>query len=105
MHPRPIPGGEKDATFLLRCGHGESTLLSGLTSPSESQQIKEHTMSRKLSRRDFVKAGAVSATAAGFWLTGGVTETRAAQGANDRLNIAVIGCGGQGQSDLGNVAS
>jgi predicted dehydrogenase len=62
-------------------------------------------MSRKLSRRDFVKAGAVSATAAGFWLTGGVTETRAAQGANDRLNIAVIGCGGQGQSDLGNVAS
>jgi predicted dehydrogenase len=61
-------------------------------------------MSRKLSRRDFVKAGAVSATAAGFWLTGGVTETRAAQGANDRLNIAVIGCGGQGASDLGNVS-
>ncbi len=61
-------------------------------------------MSRKLSRRKFMQAGAVSATAAGFWLTGGVTEVRAAQGANERLNIAVIGCGGQGGGDLGQVA-
>lgn len=56
-------------------------------------------MQRKVSRRKFMQAGSVSAAAAGFWLTGGVTESFAAQaggGANERLNIAVIGCGGQG---------
>src|SRR3954454_3086844 len=57
-------------------------------------------MSRKVSRRQFIQAGSVSAAAAGFWLTGGVTESFAAQpGANQRLNIAIIGCGGQGASD------
>jgi predicted dehydrogenase len=61
-------------------------------------------MTHRLSRRRFIQTSAVSATAAGFWLSGGVTETRAAQGANDKLNIAVIGCGGQGASDLGNVS-
>ena len=61
-------------------------------------------MSRRLSRRKFLQTSAVSATAAGFWLTGGITESRAAQGANERLNIAIIGAGGQGSSDLGNVA-
>ncbi len=54
-------------------------------------------MQRKVTRRQLLKAGSVSAAAAGFWLTGGVTESFAAQpGANERLNIAVIGCGGQG---------
>ena len=61
-------------------------------------------MNRKLSRRKFLKASAVSATAAGFYLTGGVTESHAAQPANERLNIAIIGCGGQGGGNLGNVA-
>jgi predicted dehydrogenase len=57
-------------------------------------------MSRKVSRRKFMQAGSASAVAAGFWLTGGVTESFAAQpGANERLNIAIIGCGGQGASD------
>ncbi len=54
-------------------------------------------MSRKINRRRFIQAGGVSAAAAGFWLTGGVTESFAAQpGANERLNIAIVGCGGQG---------
>jgi predicted dehydrogenase len=61
-------------------------------------------MGRKLNRRKFLQAGALSATAAGFWLTGGVTQVRAGQPATERLNIAVIGCGGQGASDLGNVS-
>ena len=59
-------------------------------------------MSRKVNRRHLLQAGSVSAAAAGYWLTGGVTESFAAQpagGANERLNIACIGCGGQGQSD------
>jgi predicted dehydrogenase len=59
-------------------------------------------MSRKVSRRKFLKAGSASAVAAGFWLTGGVTESHARQpGPNDRLNIAIIGCGGQGASNAG----
>jgi predicted dehydrogenase len=61
-------------------------------------------MSQKLSRRKFLQASAVSATAAGFWLTGGVTESRGAQPANERLNIAIIGAGGQGGGNLGNVS-
>ena len=49
-------------------------------------------MSRKVNRRRFLQAGGASAAAAGFWLTGGVTESFAAQpGANERLNIAMIG--------------
>ncbi len=61
-------------------------------------------MSDQLSRRQFLGTSAVSAAAAGFWLTGGVTEVRAAQGANERLNIAIIGAGGKGHDDLNNVA-
>ena len=54
-------------------------------------------MRQNVNRRQFLQAGGVSAAAAGFWLTGGVTESFAAQpGANERLNIAIIGCGGQG---------
>jgi predicted dehydrogenase len=53
-------------------------------------------MVQKVSRRRFLQASSISAAAAGFWLTGGVTESYAAQpGANERLNIAMIGCGGQ----------
>jgi predicted dehydrogenase len=60
-------------------------------------------MSRSLNRRKFLQATAASAGAAGFYLTGGVTESRAQNSANNRLNIAVVGCGGQGGGDLGNV--
>lgn len=63
-------------------------------------------MPKKVNRRKLLQASGVSAAAAGFWLTGGVTESFAAQpggGANERLNVAFIGCGGQGQSDYNNV--
>jgi len=63
-------------------------------------------MSRRSNRRDFLKAAAL--TGAGFWLTHGY-ELEAAQqqrrpGPNDRLNIGVIGAGGQGGGNLGAVA-
>jgi predicted dehydrogenase len=59
--------------------------------------FEETLVNRKISRRRFLQAGGASAVAAGFWLTGGVTESHARQpGANDRLNIAIVGCGGQG---------
>jgi predicted dehydrogenase len=47
-----------------------------------------------------MQAGSASAAAAGFWLTGGVTESfAAAQGANERLNIALIGAGGRAEAN------
>src|SRR5262245_58814975 len=55
-------------------------------------------MARKVSRRRLLQAAGVSAAAAGFWLTGGLTETKAAQG-NDRLNIALIGAGGRAEGN------
>jgi predicted dehydrogenase len=61
-------------------------------------------MSRKVNRRKFLQAGGISAAAAGFWLTGGVTESFAAQPAGERLNIAIIGCGGQGGGNAGQTA-
>lgn len=57
-------------------------------------------MVRKLNRRKFVQTSGVSAAAAGFWLTGGVTESFAAQpGANERLNVALIGAGGRAEGN------
>ncbi|MBI2806764.1 MAG: Gfo/Idh/MocA family oxidoreductase [Planctomycetes bacterium] len=57
-------------------------------------------MSRRISRRRFMQASGVSAAAAGYWLTGGVTESFAAQpGANARLNVALIGAGGRAEGN------
>ena len=62
-------------------------------------------MSRRVNRRRFLQASGVSAAAAGFWLTGGVTESFAAQpGPNERLNIAIVGCGGQGGGNANQAA-
>ena len=60
-------------------------------------------MSRKLSRRRFLQTSA--AAGAGVYLTQGYElPSSAAQPANNRLNIAIIGCGGQGRGNLGNVS-
>ncbi len=60
-------------------------------------------MTKPLSRRQFVKAATVSATAAGYHLTAGLTESRAQNGANEKLNIAIIGAGGKGASNVNGV--
>jgi predicted dehydrogenase len=59
-------------------------------------------MSRRSTRRDFLKQTAVAG--AGFWLAGGLTEVHARPGPSDRLNVAIIGAGGQGGHNLGQVA-
>lgn len=61
-------------------------------------------MSQRIQRRRFLQTSAFAA-GAGYFLTAGVTESRARQ--NDpmnRLNIAIIGAGGQGGSELGGCA-
>src|SRR5262245_63850201 len=49
-------------------------------------------MNTPLSRRNFVKSSALTAAVATL---GGLSPSRAV-GANDRIRIGVIGCGGQG---------
>ncbi|MDO8683335.1 MAG: Gfo/Idh/MocA family oxidoreductase [Armatimonadota bacterium] len=58
-------------------------------------------MSKKISRRKFIKSAAVGGF--GFVL---LKNSRMAFGfeANEKLNIAIIGCGGKGRSNLGSVA-
>lgn len=58
----------------------------------------------QFNRRQFLKAGAFSATAF-MVLPGGVLGLRGATSPNEKLNIAGIGIGGQGASDLGNMES
>jgi predicted dehydrogenase len=57
-------------------------------------------MSRRASRRDFLKAGAVAGV--GFWIAGDVGADQPARrpGPSDRLNVGVIGAGGQGSHNL-----
>jgi predicted dehydrogenase len=62
-------------------------------------------MSRRTNRRDFLKITAAAGT--GFWIASGFEAEGAQQrrpGPNDRLNIGIIGAGGQGGGNLGNVA-
>src|ERR1700687_2231599 len=58
-------------------------------------------MTRRTSRRTFLKQSALAGV--GFWAAGGVTLA-AAKGANDKLNVAFAGVGGQGGGNLGNIA-
>src|SRR2546423_15050772 len=61
-------------------------------------------MANNLTRRELIKSATMAAGIAaigGEWTEGEATASRSP---NERLNIAVIGCGGQGASDLGNVS-
>ena len=60
-------------------------------------------MSNRLHRRDFLRAGA--AATAGFWIAGRQVGYGQEKSANAKLNIASIGCGGQGASDLKGVST
>jgi predicted dehydrogenase len=58
-------------------------------------------MTRRTNRRDFLKQTTLAGV--GFWAAGGVTLAQP-KAANDKLNIAVIGAGGQGGGNLNNIA-
>jgi predicted dehydrogenase len=63
-------------------------------------------MTQQNDRRDFLKLAA--AAGAGFWIAGqselGAQQTGRPAGPNERLNVASIGCGGQGGHDIGVIA-
>jgi predicted dehydrogenase len=66
-------------------------------------QGKAGTMSSPTSRRKFLQTSALAG--AGFFVAGGLTAAPLRQpGPNDRVNVAVIGAGGQGNSDTNSVA-
>ncbi|MCI0464003.1 MAG: Gfo/Idh/MocA family oxidoreductase [Gemmataceae bacterium] len=58
----------------------------------------------RTNRRDFLKVAAAAGT--GFWVASGHELEGAARqpGPNDRLNVAIIGAGGQGGGNLGQIA-
>src|SRR5262249_45164770 len=58
-------------------------------------------MSRRTSRRDFLKHS--SAAGLGVWALAGVTAEARQAGPNERLNVAIIGAGGQGGGNLQNL--
>jgi len=57
-------------------------------------------MTTRLQRREFVKISTLAG--AGYWL--GASPARAANSANEKLNIAVIGVGGRGGQNLSGVS-
>jgi predicted dehydrogenase len=60
-------------------------------------------MTGKMQRRRFLKASAAAA-GAGYFLNLGLTESRAQDSPNERLNIAIIGAGGRGAGNLEGVS-
>jgi predicted dehydrogenase len=63
-------------------------------------------MSGKMNRRRFLKASAAATVGVGYFAVADVTESRAAiqNSPMNRLNVAIIGAGGQGAGNLGNIA-
>jgi predicted dehydrogenase len=57
---------------------------------------------KRTQRRDFLKTSALAG--AGFWIAAGTSRV-AADSPNEKLNIAVVGCGGKGESDTNNAAT
>ena len=56
-------------------------------------------MTRRINRREFIRSAATAAGAAAF----GTAVPSTVLGANDRINMAFIGCGGRGTGHLQNV--
>jgi predicted dehydrogenase len=64
-------------------------------------------MSRKSTRREFVKTSTLAGMAGmGFWVGGcSAPPARRSWSPNEKLNIGSVGCGGKGRSDVANSSS
>lgn len=66
-----------------------------------SNQPKKNTSDHQLPRRRFLQSGA--AAVAGLWITSGYAS--GAESPNDKVNVACIGIGAQGRSNVNGVAN
>src|SRR6185503_1917993 len=80
--------------FSINCPFGASNFPT----------MKTKTSIHAVPRRQFLKGSAMGALGFTF-LPGHVLGLRGAQSANEKLNIASIGCAGQAASDINGVAS
>ena len=62
-------------------------------------------MTQRSSRRQFLKNTGIGAAGTGFWIAGRQVGFGQEKSPNAKLNIACIGTGGQGGSDMNNVSS
>ena len=60
-------------------------------------------MQRHVTRREMIRSSALAGV--GAWLSGHARASLGSPGPNEKLNIAVIGCGGRGASNLSSVKS
>ena len=60
-------------------------------------------MPRQVTRREMVRNSTLAGV--GVWLSGSASASFGSTGPNEKLNIAVIGCGGRGASNLSGVKS
>ena len=75
-----------------------------MSKPSSAQP--SNSKSKALGRRDLLKTAALAG--AGFWLTGNshsLAEENKSQSPNEKLNIAIIGCGGRAEGNIAEVTS
>src|SRR5262245_42073918 len=93
----------------MRCAAGSllhSRAAAGMTAIKAPPSIplpSEGTMSSPTTRRDFLKVGALAG--AGFFVADNLSAAPLRQpGPNERVNVGVIGAGGQGASDTNSVA-
>jgi hypothetical protein len=87
-------------------GQFEILPVPGPHLPASTIQTMENDFMSKLNRRDFIRAGSAAVTA-GALVTGGrknylmaaEQQPPVVRSANDHIQIALIGAGGQGQGD------
>jgi len=59
---------------------------------------------KRITRRQFVRATAAAGVAVPYFVSAAALGQAGAPGANDKLHIGLIGCGGMGRGNLGNCA-
>jgi len=59
---------------------------------------------KRMTRRQFVRTTAAAGVAVPYFVSASALGLAAAPGANDKIHVGLIGCGGMGRGNLGNCA-
>ena len=57
---------------------------------------------KRITRRQFVRATAAAGVAVPYFVSAAALGQAGAPGANDKIHVGLIGCGGMGRGNLGN---